>query len=150
MWIVNGNAHSQFNIPHSWCQQSPANFFIKALSSELGAFMMRIVDSRFAATSWTRIWDCLNTFMMWIVKQDVGVFSDIRLRNEKFKCRPTGNKENFFIMYFGYLLQPPPPLCELARPAEWGFVYMVITGYKIKSVLLYYEVTILINSVTRK
>ncbi len=34
----------------------------------------------------------------------------------------------FFIMYFGYLLHPPPPLCELARPAEWGFVYMVITG----------------------
>jgi hypothetical protein len=31
---------------------------------------------------------------MWIVKQDVGVFSAIRLRNEKFKCRPTGNKEN--------------------------------------------------------
>jgi hypothetical protein len=34
----------------------------------------------------------------------------------------------FYIMYFGYLLHPPPPLCELARPAEWGFVYMVITG----------------------
>ncbi len=34
----------------------------------------------------------------------------------------------FLIMYFGYLLHPPPPLCELARPAEWGFVYMVITG----------------------
>jgi hypothetical protein len=56
----------------------------------------------------------------------------------------------FFIMYFGYLLQPPPPLCELARPAEWGFVYMVITGYKIRSILLYYDVTILINSVTRR
>ncbi len=56
----------------------------------------------------------------------------------------------FFIMYFGYLLQPPPPLCELARPAEWGFVYMVITGYKIRSILLYYNVTILINSVTRR
>jgi hypothetical protein len=27
-------------------------------------------------------------------------------------------------MYFGYLLGPPPPLCELARPAEWGFEYM--------------------------
>jgi hypothetical protein len=42
----------------------------------------------------------------------------------------------FFIMYFGYLLQPPPPLCELARPAEWGFVYMVITGYKIRSIAI--------------
>jgi hypothetical protein len=31
-------------------------------------------------------------------------------------------------MYFGYLLHPPPPLCELARLAEWGFVYMIITG----------------------
>jgi hypothetical protein len=31
-------------------------------------------------------------------------------------------------MYFGYLLGPPPPLCELARPAEWGFEYMFITG----------------------
>jgi hypothetical protein len=31
-------------------------------------------------------------------------------------------------MYFGYLLHPPPPLHELARPAEWGFVYMFITG----------------------
>jgi hypothetical protein len=40
--------------------------------------------------------------------------------------------EYFFIMYFGYLLQPPPPLCELARPAEWGFVYMVITGQQNK------------------
>jgi hypothetical protein len=41
----------------------------------------------------------------------------------------------FFIMYFGYLLHPPPPLRELARPAEWGFVYMVVTGQK-KVVLL--------------
>jgi hypothetical protein len=30
----------------------------------------------------------------------------------------------FFIMYFGYLLEPPPPLCGLAGPAEWGFEYM--------------------------
>jgi hypothetical protein len=35
-------------------------------------------------------------------------------------------------MYFGYLLHPPPPLRELARPAEWGFVYMFITGQKKK------------------
>jgi hypothetical protein len=34
----------------------------------------------------------------------------------------------FYTMYFGYLLGPPPPLCELARPAEWGFEYMFITG----------------------
>jgi hypothetical protein len=27
-------------------------------------------------------------------------------------------------MYFGYLRGHPPPLCELARPAEWGFEYM--------------------------
>jgi hypothetical protein len=32
--------------------------------------------------------------MMWIVKEDVGVFSAICIRNEKCKCRPRGNKEN--------------------------------------------------------
>jgi hypothetical protein len=32
--------------------------------------------------------------MMWIVKEDVGVFSAIRIRNEKYKCRPKGTKEN--------------------------------------------------------
>ncbi len=32
--------------------------------------------------------------MMWIVKEDVGVFSAIHIRNEKFKCQPIGNKEN--------------------------------------------------------
>ncbi len=31
---------------------------------------------------------------MWIVKEDVGVFSAIPIRNEKCKCRPIGNKEN--------------------------------------------------------
>ncbi len=31
---------------------------------------------------------------MWIVKEDVGVFSALRIRNEKCKCRPIGNKEN--------------------------------------------------------
>ncbi len=36
----------------------------------------------------------LGAFMMWIVKRDVGVFSAIRIRNEKHKCRPIGNKEN--------------------------------------------------------
>ncbi len=39
-------------------------------------------------------------------------------------------------MYFGYLLYPPPPLRELARPAEWGFVYMFITGQMVL-VLIY-------------
>jgi hypothetical protein len=32
--------------------------------------------------------------MMWIVKEDVGEFSAIHIRNEKCKCRPKGNKEN--------------------------------------------------------
>jgi hypothetical protein len=32
--------------------------------------------------------------MMWIVKQDVGVFSAIRIRHEKCKSRPIGNKES--------------------------------------------------------
>jgi hypothetical protein len=32
--------------------------------------------------------------MMWIVKQDVGVFSAIRIRNEKCKCRPIGTKDS--------------------------------------------------------
>ncbi len=31
---------------------------------------------------------------MWIVKQDVGVFSAIRIRNEKRKSRPIGIKES--------------------------------------------------------
>jgi hypothetical protein len=47
------------------------------------------------------------------------------------------NFVTFFIMYFGYLLHPPPPLCELARPAEWGFVYMVITGQQQKRKVFY-------------
>jgi hypothetical protein len=32
--------------------------------------------------------------MMWIVKEDVGVFSAIRICNEKCKCQPIGTKEN--------------------------------------------------------
>jgi hypothetical protein len=31
---------------------------------------------------------------MWIVMRDIGVFSAIRIRNEKSKCRPIGNKES--------------------------------------------------------
>jgi hypothetical protein len=38
--------------------------------------------------------DCLSTFMMWIVKEDVGVFSAICICNEKWKCQTIGNKEN--------------------------------------------------------
>jgi hypothetical protein len=38
--------------------------------------------------------DCLSPFMMWIAKQDAGVFSAIRICNEKCKCRPIGNKES--------------------------------------------------------
>jgi hypothetical protein len=32
--------------------------------------------------------------MMWIVKQDVGVFSAICICNEKCKSRPKGSKES--------------------------------------------------------
>jgi hypothetical protein len=32
--------------------------------------------------------------MTWIVKQDVGVFSAIRIRYEKCKCRPIRNKDS--------------------------------------------------------
>jgi hypothetical protein len=32
--------------------------------------------------------------MMWIVKQDVGVFSALHIRNEKCKSQPIGNKES--------------------------------------------------------
>jgi hypothetical protein len=32
--------------------------------------------------------------MMWIVKEDVGAFSAIRIRNEKCQCRLIENKEN--------------------------------------------------------
>jgi hypothetical protein len=31
---------------------------------------------------------------MWIEKRDVGVFSAIRIRNEKCKSRPIGNNES--------------------------------------------------------
>jgi hypothetical protein len=31
---------------------------------------------------------------MWTVKRDVGVFSAIRIRNEKCKSQPIGNKES--------------------------------------------------------
>ncbi len=31
---------------------------------------------------------------MWIVKRDVGVFSAIRIRHEKCKSRPIGNKKS--------------------------------------------------------
>ncbi len=62
----------------------------------------------------------------------------------------TARENIFFIMYFGYLLHPPPPLRELARPAEWGFVYMFITGQN-KNVLLCYNVTIVnLNTITNK
>jgi hypothetical protein len=66
---------------------------MNALSNELGAFMMRIVNGRFAYHIMKR-GDCLSTFMMWIAKRDVGVFSAIRIWNEKCKCRPIGNKES--------------------------------------------------------
>jgi hypothetical protein len=32
--------------------------------------------------------------MMWIVKRDVGVFSAIRMHNEKCKSQSIGNKES--------------------------------------------------------
>jgi hypothetical protein len=50
-WIVSGYAHSQFNILHSWCQQSLAIFFMKVPSNELITFMMRIVNDSSARTS---------------------------------------------------------------------------------------------------
>jgi hypothetical protein len=45
-------------------------------------------------TSLIRIGGCQSTFMMWVVKRDVGVFSAIRIRNEKCKSRPIGNNES--------------------------------------------------------
>ena len=47
---------------------------MNALSNELGAFMMRIENSRFAHHIMMCIGDCISTFTMRIVKQDVGVF----------------------------------------------------------------------------
>jgi hypothetical protein len=44
--------------------------------------MMWIVNSIFAQNIMTtRIGDCLSTFMMWIVKRDVSVFSAIHMHN---------------------------------------------------------------------
>ncbi len=94
MWIVNDYAHSQFNIPHSWSRQSPVNFFMKELSNELGAFMMRIVNGKFARHIMNTHRRLPSTFMMWIVKRDVGVFSAIRIRNEKCKSRPIRKKHS--------------------------------------------------------
>jgi hypothetical protein len=55
---------------------------MKALSNELGAFMMRIGNGRFAH-------HIMNTH-----KREVGEFSAIRIRNEKCICRPIGNKDS--------------------------------------------------------
>jgi hypothetical protein len=49
---------------------------------------------------------------------------------------PEGVRElaGFFFLYNVFRLPTtsPPPLRELARPAEWGFVYMVVTGQQNK------------------
>jgi hypothetical protein len=34
----------------------------------------------------------------------------------------------FFIMYFDYLLEPLPPLYELARPDRWKFDTMLLVN----------------------
>jgi hypothetical protein len=57
----NGLSHSKFNIPYSLCWLRPM------LSKELSAFMMQIVDGRFAATAGICLGDCLGMFLMWIV-----------------------------------------------------------------------------------
>jgi hypothetical protein len=67
---------------------------MKALSNELGAFMMRIVISRFAHHIMKSHRRLPSTFMMWIVKRDDGVFSAICIRNEKCKYGPIGNKDS--------------------------------------------------------
>jgi hypothetical protein len=67
---------------------------MKALSNELGTFMMRIVNGRFAHHIMKTHRRLPSTFMMWIVKRDVGVFSAIHIRNEKCKYRPIGNKDS--------------------------------------------------------
>jgi hypothetical protein len=67
---------------------------MKALSNELGAFMMQIVNGRFANHIKKTHRRLPSTFMMWIVKRDISVFSDIRFRNEKCKYRPIGNKDS--------------------------------------------------------
>jgi hypothetical protein len=66
---------------------------MKTLSNELGAFMMRIVNGIFAHIMKTHR-RLPITFMMWIVKRDVGVFSAIHIRNEKCKYGPIGNKDS--------------------------------------------------------
>jgi hypothetical protein len=40
----------------------------------------------------------------------------------------TDGKGFFYNVFRLPTITPPPPLCELARPAEWGFEYMFITG----------------------
>jgi hypothetical protein len=55
---------------------------MKTLSNELGAFMMRIVNGRLAHYIMKMHRRLPSTFMMRIVKRDVGVFSAICIRNE--------------------------------------------------------------------
>jgi hypothetical protein len=74
--------------------QSPVNFFMKTLSNELGAFMMRMVNGRFVPHIMKMHRKLPSTFMMWIVRRDFGVFSAIRIQNEKYKYPPMGNKDS--------------------------------------------------------
>jgi hypothetical protein len=56
--------------------------------------MMQKVIGRFAHHIMKSHRRLPSTFMMWIVKQDDSVFSAIRIRNEKCKYGPIGNKDS--------------------------------------------------------
>jgi hypothetical protein len=67
---------------------------MKAVSNELSAFMMWIVDDKFALHIMNTHRRPPSTFMMWIVMLYVGVFFAIHIRKEKCKCQPIGNQES--------------------------------------------------------
>jgi hypothetical protein len=52
---------------------------MKALSNEQGALMMLIINGRFAHYIMNMHRRLPSTFMVWIVKRDVGVFSAIHI-----------------------------------------------------------------------
>ncbi len=69
-------------------------FFMKALSNELVDFMMQIVDSRFTfniINGHKRPPKHLHDVDRML---DIDRFSAIHIHNEKYKCRPIGNKDN--------------------------------------------------------
>jgi hypothetical protein len=94
MSIVNCEAHSKFNIPHSRYRQSPNIFFMKVLSNEQGAFMICRVDSRFGRHIMNMQRRPPGHLHDMDSVRDVGGFATICNCNGICNCQPIGNKES--------------------------------------------------------